>query len=331
VCAANKNYLRMFVETASTSGVDFVILGYPRPPFPLPSNIRHVSVTWNQFVDLIADRLFEGKEPGDLRNASPYKIIDFKPLFANLFPKEVKGYDWWGHIDNDLVLSNATKFLTHSVLDQHDIISAIPRKAWGPFTLYRNNQRVNELFRLAELPLEDMFATSAIRNFDEWGCVHLIKEENWDFNSTMAGIITKQHGERLGLRPYSFTEIIITDQDTCARRERCGECTYANTVLVSKRGKEKLLCHYIKGKNFLEASLEDRDKMARLLEEGEFRVSHPEGFDFLKDGINFDRASEEKTYAMLPLEQAGEAKHHSNQSQHSLTGALTRSNLHELL
>jgi hypothetical protein len=131
----------MFVETASTSGVDFVILGYSRPPFPLPSNIRHVSVTWNQFVDLIADRLFEGK---DLRNASPYKIIDFKPLFAYLFPKKVKGYDWLG---------NATKFLTHSVLDQHDIISAIPRKAWGPFTLYRNNQRVNELFRLAELPL----------------------------------------------------------------------------------------------------------------------------------------------------------------------------------
>jgi hypothetical protein len=44
-----------------------------------------VFCTWDDFVDRVANRLFDGHEPGTLRQASFYKIIDFKPLFAYIF------------------------------------------------------------------------------------------------------------------------------------------------------------------------------------------------------------------------------------------------------
>ena len=108
--AANARYLQMFLESARHSGIDIAIVGFPKPPFPLPPNVKHVNVTWDQLVDRVSKRLFDGDDLPNLRDAGPYKVIDFKPLFAHLFPEQVRGYDWWGHVDNDLVLGNVPTF-----------------------------------------------------------------------------------------------------------------------------------------------------------------------------------------------------------------------------
>lgn len=286
--ATHKKYLRMFVESARTSGVDIALVGNYYLPFLLPPNIRHIHIDWNQFVDRVAERIYEGEEPGDLRTADFYKVIDFKPLFAHLFPEEVQGYDWWGHIDNDMVLGNVRRFITPSVLNENDIISAHPNKTFGPFTLYRNTNQVNELFRLAEQPLKDIFATKNVMGFDEWGGGDGWNgTENKNYYSTMSGIID-QHRKVLELRWHGYKGIAHWDGD-CIKKVnpfRCSECVFTKGELVAIRQrtkvlpKEVLLCHYQHGKQFLEESLEDQTKLARILEEGKFRVSHPEGFDF---------------------------------------------------
>jgi hypothetical protein len=281
--AIRKKYLRMFIETAATSGIDYAVVGDNPPPFHLPPNVRHVPITWNQFVDRVYDRVFDGNETGDLREAIPYKACEFKPLFAYLFPEEVQGYDWWGHIDNDLLVGNFRKFLTPDVLEQNDIISGIHMKSWGPFTLYRNNHQINELFRLLDIPLEDIFASKYFQFFDEWGG----GLDDYPNENSMTGIISK-HSERLGLRwhgeagPYEWDGHCPHLSDA----KHCAECLYKDGRLFAGRGSERnsctevLLCHMQFSKPNMEGSLEDPDKMKFLLEAGIFRVSHPEGFDY---------------------------------------------------
>ncbi|KAG7355178.1 hypothetical protein IV203_004534 [Nitzschia inconspicua] len=277
--AANKKTLQMFVKSAETSGVDVILFGDPVPSFPLPAaNVRHVPCSWKVFVDRVSQRLFDGKEPGTLRKATYYKIIDFKPLFAFLFPEHVQSYDWWGHVDNDLILGNVRQFLTSDMLSQYDIVSPIShRNVFGPFTVYRNSKIVNEVFRWTKLPLSTIFGTTKTTNFDEWGKMNSHKNLKLNHNSTMDGILD-EHAPRLGIRIKQSSGIISWDGVCTTEKNRCEECVFRRGELTTKRGKERLLCHYQIGKTYLEESLQNTTTMNQMLAIGEFRVSYPEGF-----------------------------------------------------
>jgi hypothetical protein len=198
----NQGYFQMFLESARRSGLDIAIVGSPVPPFSLPPNVRHVPITWEQFVALVRERILPEHtlEEMTLQSAEPYKIIDFKPLFAYLFPEQVEGYDWWGHIDNDLILGDVRHFLTPEILSNYDIISGIgdfpgEYHTWGPFMLYRNTIVTNELFHLAKQDPFQLYGNQRPLFLDEWGNADKKKY----FYSSMTGIIRKHH-ERLGLR-----------------------------------------------------------------------------------------------------------------------------------
>ena len=65
--SANTGYLQMFLESARHSGIDVAIVGFPKPGFPLPPNVKHINVTWDQFVDRVSTRLFNGENLPILR------------------------------------------------------------------------------------------------------------------------------------------------------------------------------------------------------------------------------------------------------------------------
>jgi len=226
--AAKKKYLRMFIESARYAGIDIAIVGDHRPPYELPPNVRHVAITWDELVDRVNNRVFDGKEPGDLRSAHPYKVNDLKPLFAHLFPEEVKGYDWWGHCDNDMILGNLTHFLTQDLLEKSDIITPIKdHPTWGPFTMYRNSKLINELFRLSERPLKDVIASKVPLAFDEWG--HMAPEELGDFYKSSISGIVDVHAEKLGLRLMGGNDMegrLEIWDGFCKEKKRCAECIF---------------------------------------------------------------------------------------------------------
>lgn len=144
IFGTSRSYVQMFVESARYSGIDIVIVGSPPPTFPLSPNVKHVSMTWQEFAHLVSTRLFDGQELSRLVDSdNKNKINDFKPLFAFLFPELIQGYTWWGHVDNDLLLGNVRHFITDDMLDSYDVNSPlVPQddmvRLWGPFTLYRN-------------------------------------------------------------------------------------------------------------------------------------------------------------------------------------------------
>lgn len=96
--------------------------------------------------------------------ASSYKLCDFKPCYGEIFAEDIDE-PFWGHADIDIVWGRLSQFLTPPVFD-HDIISAQPSGICGPFTLYRNNRRINSLYR--EVPgAEDILRDEKHVGFDE--------------------------------------------------------------------------------------------------------------------------------------------------------------------
>ena len=243
-------------------------------------------------------------------DARPYKVVDFKPLFAYLFPEEVRGYDWWGHADNDLVLGDIRHFLTQDLLSQYDVLSPMSGQgngqgllfSWGPLMFYRNTEKINELFRHGTHPLKDLIDTSDPHFLDEWGGGLPLeaRERNSVWNSTMSGILTNHH-ERLGIRFYRGGGLSPGPWDGfCgANQTHCAECVLTwpprsgpRPRLKMKSGDcnedrcwtDAMLCHYQFGKGNLEASLVDPNVRQRIIQAGGLRVSFLEGFSPLGNG-----------------------------------------------
>jgi len=243
--AANKKYLRMFAESARyAEGVDFLIVGDYKPPFDFPPNMKHVLLPWNDLIDLVVDKVLFGQGEGDLREDDGYKVNDFKPLFAFLFPHLVEGYDWWGHVDNDMVVGSIRKFLTDELLASSDILTAMPGNelngelyTYGPFTLYRNNRVNNELFKLSALPLRTIMGTRHAMCFDEWGeCGRGMPKH---VNASMSGII-HNFRENLGIRWKGNALGMVQDrhceqEEEYIGKEDCSPCEFDRGTLISAK------------------------------------------------------------------------------------------------
>jgi hypothetical protein len=307
----NKRYFRLFVESAHLAGVDLAIVGHPVPPFPLPPNVRHVDVTWNELVERVSDRMFDGIEPSQLKALLPYnKISGLKPAFAVLFPEVVKGYDWWGHLDKQMILGNLRHFLTPELLAFNDVLCGIDEELpWGPFTMYRNVKVVNDLFlMLSEISVKDGINSTTRMFFVESGGASsgmMTTPRTERFNSSMSGIM-ENYGDQLGLRwkgaviPFDWDGRCPSDQRN-RKKGRCGECVLTRLpdgsqqrLMATSKGCKKQhdganscfeevgLCQYIQAKKTsLEPSLANDAKMDRLIAEGQFRVSLEEGFSIL--------------------------------------------------
>lgn len=96
----------------------------------------------------------------------PYKICDFRPAFAYIFTDLVKGYDFWGWGDLDVVYGDIRHFMTDEVLSSHKMISG-----WGHLTLYHNDEETNTYFMKpikGYQDYKDVFTHSESRYYDEY-------------------------------------------------------------------------------------------------------------------------------------------------------------------
>lgn len=68
----------------------------------------------------------------------PYKLCDFKPLYGLIFETELKGYEYWGHCDLDIIWGDLRKFLALGLEGGYDRLLSN-----GHLCLYRNESRIN--------------------------------------------------------------------------------------------------------------------------------------------------------------------------------------------
>jgi len=91
------------------------------------------------------------KEVNNVVNANipltPRKFCDLKPAYGDIFKENIIGYDFWGVCDMDIIWGDIRKFITPNILENYDIISSRKEAISGHFNLFRNNDKVNTLYK----------------------------------------------------------------------------------------------------------------------------------------------------------------------------------------
>ena len=163
------------------------------------------------------------------------------------------------------------------LLPQDDML-----RTWGPFTLYKNANTTNQLFRLAQHSLKKLLDTKKIHFLDEWSGDSKYR------NSSMSGILTNHQDD---IRVYHDGLPIVWDGACKEREENCAECVLdLSPNAVSRLSarvnckhdecqmEEVLLCHYQMSKTILEESLNANGTSLKLINDGRFRASRSSGF-----------------------------------------------------
>lgn len=128
----------VFRSMGMNRGLDWILVTDSAPEMELPPNVT-VRV---RSLRSIADRcgVLCGF-PVEIRH--PYDICSLRPAFGLCFEEDLRGYDYWGHVDMDVIYGDILRFLPDTVLETHDRILCR-----GHLSIYRNNDAVNHAFKL---------------------------------------------------------------------------------------------------------------------------------------------------------------------------------------
>ena len=92
------SYLPLVLKSmAANPDVDWLLL----TESPVPDAPPNVGVHRWEFADLAAR--IQGSFDFRICLERPYKLCDFRPAFGEVFADELRGYDWWGHSDLDVL------------------------------------------------------------------------------------------------------------------------------------------------------------------------------------------------------------------------------------
>jgi len=113
--------------------IDFIFYSDNEKPEDWPSNIHYKKLTFSDYKILVSRKLNIEFHP-----ESAYKVCDIRPAFPCIHEDDLKGYDFWGFCDIDLVFGNIRNFLTSGILAKHHFFSAYERRVSGHFFICRN-------------------------------------------------------------------------------------------------------------------------------------------------------------------------------------------------
>lgn len=153
-----KNYFPLFLESCKyNSSIDFFVFSDSIEGLRIPSNVFVMKCSFEEFSDKVQEK-FNFK----ISLASPYKLCDYKPAFGEILSKELKGYDYWGHCDCDLIFGDLRKFVNDEILEQYDKIFTR-----GHLTIYKNIPEINSFYR-SQKDYKTAYQTPVNLSFDEW-------------------------------------------------------------------------------------------------------------------------------------------------------------------
>lgn len=140
----------------------------------LPDNVHLRPISFVAYQELVSKRLGIAFRP---ENA--YKLCDLKPLLGLVHEEELRGYDFWGFGDIDLVYGNLARYFSKERLACHDLISTHARRVSGHLCLLRNNDTMRHAFRQVT-DWQQLLSNPAHRFFDESAFSRLfVRRKNW--------------------------------------------------------------------------------------------------------------------------------------------------------
>lgn len=229
------------------STVDFIILSdNESAPVELPSNVKLIHYTMDQFksdaskslgFNIVADH--------------GYKLCDFKPTYGYIFSDLVKGYDFWGHCDMDIIFGNIRNFMTDEILNEYDVISARHDYLTGSFALYRNRSKFNQLFMQSK-DYRKVYTTPRNFCFDETNYAFIAFEKGLHYSKIRTEVesmthVVKKLQEEGKLKAYFEFQIL---------EGLAGNMLWENGTLIYRRKFEAMYYHLIKMKTIYKEDID---------------------------------------------------------------------------
>lgn len=150
-------WINIFIETCKYNPtVEWIIFIDDKIPKNKAKNIKFIKSSFK-----IMNAYMSSKLGLNITVRKGYKYCDIRPAFGHIFEEELKGFDYWGHTDLDVLFGDIRTFITESLTNQYDIISTDSRKICGPFTIFKNIDKINYLYKEQKKPpYQEIFENS---------------------------------------------------------------------------------------------------------------------------------------------------------------------------
>lgn len=131
-------YYRLWLRSCEYNPtIDFYLVT-DIPLHNLPKNVRIIPLAMNELHALVENKL--GLK---VCMDKPYKICDYKPMFGQIFEDYLRGYDYWGHCDMDMIFGDLQFFLDKYHLENYERFLYL-----GHLSFYHNTEESNKNYRL---------------------------------------------------------------------------------------------------------------------------------------------------------------------------------------
>lgn len=166
------NYYNLWFESAKKNrDIDFIVV----------TDNKKLMEEANDNVKIIFSSLLEVQKRAksalkmQCELSTPYKLCDYKPAYGIMFSDLLRGYDFWGYCDMDVVWGDIRKFITDDLLEKYNRLFNL-----GHLTLYRNDYRTNRIFMKkftgVHYTYKEAYSLDYNVGFDEKGCLAGLSE-----------------------------------------------------------------------------------------------------------------------------------------------------------
>lgn len=114
----------------------FTDCGVPRKIYP---NTHFIETDFPSYCKRVSDALGINFNP----EHGAYKLCGCRPFYGIIHEKDLKGYEWWGFADLDLIYGDLSDMLNEKNLSRYDFISAHSERVAGHLTVMRNTEKYN--------------------------------------------------------------------------------------------------------------------------------------------------------------------------------------------
>lgn len=175
-----------------------------------PNNVEYRESSFADYSDYVSKRLSINFKP-----ESAYKLCDIRPAFGYIHSDIIRGYDFWGFGDLDLIYGNLRTVYTDEYLEKHDLISNHATRVSGHLCLIRNTEEMRSMFK--KIPnWQGRFSDKKHQAVDEKAFSKLfVKHKN--LPTWLRGVLTKAFYPLA--RRTSFVERFTTPDGCIAWRD----------------------------------------------------------------------------------------------------------------
>jgi uncharacterized protein DUF6625 len=232
-------YFKFFNKSCSYNpDIDFFLI----TDFDLPGDLSDNITVARSSLGEISKRATE-KLGFEINIVRPFKLCDLRPAYGLIFEDLVEGYDFWGYCDIDLVFGNIRSLITADILNRHDIVTAKKGYIAGFFSLFRNTEKINNIFKKSK-DYKKVFQEPVDYCFDECNWEWRALNEGKDILELNSGIDSITHVIKSAERTGAITAYWHTME------YHPGKIVWDRGDLLYNNTERALLCHFIFLKNY---------------------------------------------------------------------------------